>query len=322
MNYTKLLFSLILTLILSGNIFSLDTLSAKYFPLNVGNVFYFKIEDRNPGGLIVSYNSSRILRTQNYNGKTYYYCTNFLGFGSIGDSANYYLRYDSLSGNLVRYDLSLPFCNYESILYKLSANIGDSTGTQCLGNTNMKCVRIADTLIFGNTIAFKKFRYYSYSSNGYTFIKETIFAKMIGGFYAFSRGGTGQSFQEKKVILKGAKVNGVIYGDTVLNVNNISNEIPEQYTLSQNYPNPFNPVTNIKFDISGTSVAQTFGTTGFSVLSVYDILGREVATLVNEKLKPGTYEVDWDGTNYTSGVYFYKLISADYAETKRMILIK
>ncbi len=100
-----------------------------------------------------------------------------------------------------------------------------------------------------------------------------------------------------------------------IGIQQISSEVPQKFALHQNYPNPFNPFTKIRFDISGKSVAQTY-------LYVYDILGQEVATLVNDQLKPGTYEVDWDGTNYTSGVYFYKLISTDYSETKRMILIK
>jgi hypothetical protein len=57
-------------------------------------------------------------------------------------------------------------------------------------------------------------------------------------------------------------------------------------------------------------------------LIIYDLLGREVATLVNESLKPGTYEVEWDGSTFASGVYFYKLISDDFIETKKMVIIK
>ena len=96
-------------------------------------------------------------------------------------------------------------------------------------------------------------------------------------------------------------------------VNQISSEIPERFSLYQNYPNPFNPTTNIKFDIQKTSATK---------LIVYDALGREVATLVNEKLKAGSYQVDWDGSNYTSGVYFYKLTAGDFVEVKKMLLVK
>jgi len=101
----------------------------------------------------------------------------------------------------------------------------------------------------------------------------------------------------------------------------ISAEIPKSFSLYQNYPNPFNPATKIRFAIPlSRGVSEGWGV--FVKVIVYDILGREVATLVNEHLKPGTYEVDWDGTIYPSGVYFYKLITETFSETKRMVLIK
>jgi len=98
----------------------------------------------------------------------------------------------------------------------------------------------------------------------------------------------------------------------------ISNEIPDKFYLSQNYPNPFNPFTKIKFDIP----ALGNGGDRFAKLIIYDLLGREVAMLVNEQLKPGSYEVDWDGSGFASGVYFYSLVTPDFVETKRMVLIK
>lgn len=99
-------------------------------------------------------------------------------------------------------------------------------------------------------------------------------------------------------------------------INIISAEIPSQFSLYQNYPNPFNPVTKIKFDIpAGSSVPQTF-------LSVYDILGREIAVLVNEQLNPGKYEVDWDASAFPSGVYFYTLRSGNFIGYRKMILLK
>ena len=103
----------------------------------------------------------------------------------------------------------------------------------------------------------------------------------------------------------------------------ISSETPNQFSLSQNYPNPFNPTTKIKFSIPTLLNPPERGKFGREVsLIVYDMLGKEVATLVNEQLKPGTYEVDFDGSNYASGIYFYKLVAGEFAETKRMVLIK
>jgi hypothetical protein len=99
----------------------------------------------------------------------------------------------------------------------------------------------------------------------------------------------------------------------VVGIININSELPNQFSLSQNYPNPFNPTTVISFQLAVNS---------FASLKVYDVLGREVATLVNEELKPGTYEVDWDGSNFPSGIYFYSLVADGFVETKKMVLIK
>jgi type IX secretion system substrate protein len=93
----------------------------------------------------------------------------------------------------------------------------------------------------------------------------------------------------------------------------ISAEVPDKFSLSQNYPNPFNPSTRIHFAIPGALISN---------LCIYDILGREVATLVSEHLKAGIYEVEWNAGNYPSGVYYYKLTAGEFSETKKMILIK
>lgn len=89
--------------------------------------------------------------------------------------------------------------------------------------------------------------------------------------------------------------------------------LPDKFELSQNYPNPFNPNSKIKMQIPKLSDVK---------LIVYDALGREVATLVNEQLKPGTYEVEFDGSDYSSGIYFYKLITNEFSNVKKMLMIK
>ncbi len=102
---------------------------------------------------------------------------------------------------------------------------------------------------------------------------------------------------------------------------NINSNVPDKFVLSQNYPNPFNPSTVIKFNIPlSRGVAES---RGVSVqLKMYDILGKEVTTLVNQNLQPGSYEVTWDAANEPSGVYFYKLKAGKYTETKKMLLVK
>jgi type IX secretion system substrate protein len=96
-------------------------------------------------------------------------------------------------------------------------------------------------------------------------------------------------------------------------IENIGTIIPREFTLSQNYPNPFNPTTKIRFALPERS---------FAKLVVYDILGTEVATLVNQQLNAGTYEADWSADKFSSGVYCYKLTADDYVDTKKMILVK
>ncbi len=106
---------------------------------------------------------------------------------------------------------------------------------------------------------------------------------------------------------------------TLVNVEDKHEELPTQFHLSQNYPNPFNPVTKIKYRIGvvdeNLRPLQT-------QLIVYDILGREIKTLINEVKSPGNYEITFDASQLASGVYFYRLISGDFISTKKMILLR
>ncbi|MEO8513780.1 MAG: YCF48-related protein [Ignavibacteria bacterium] len=139
-------------------------------------------------------------------------------------------------------------------------------------------------------------------------LMTTSFGSVFNGIH-FIDTSTGWMVSNSGLIIK--TTTGGLSGISI-----ISSEIPSQFSLSQNYPNPFNPTTKIKFQIPPSlSIAQTF-------LSVYDALGREVTTLVNQQLKPGTYEASWDASNFPSGVYFYKLSSGDFVETKKMVIIK
>ena len=92
-----------------------------------------------------------------------------------------------------------------------------------------------------------------------------------------------------------------------------NNQIPVKYNLSQNYTNPFNPTTSIRFDIPKDGLVK---------LVVYDVLGKEVATIINEVKTTGSYIVDFNGQGLNSGIYFYKLTAGDFSEIKKMILVK
>lgn len=106
-----------------------------------------------------------------------------------------------------------------------------------------------------------------------------------------------------------------VYWDRYDNLTNITNNnsTADNYSLSQNYPNPFNPSTKISFSIPKSD---------YVTLKVYDIMGKEVATLVNRQMNMGSYNVDFNAVNLSSGIYFYKLISGSFTEVKKMTLIK
>ncbi len=100
---------------------------------------------------------------------------------------------------------------------------------------------------------------------------------------------------------------------TVTNIENTDNETVDNFNLEQNYPNPFNPSTKIRFDLPSS---------GYASLKVYDMLGREIAELVNEELSAGIYEFTWNAHSLSSGTYFYELKTKEYSLRKKMMLLK
>lgn len=117
--------------------------------------------------------------------------------------------------------------------------------------------------------------------------------------YIFTKGSTGQLFKRQYT--------------EIIGIQKISSEIPSKYKLEQNYPNPFNAITNIKYQITKN---------GNVSLKIFDILGNQITTLVNETQSPGMYQVNWNAGSLSSGVYFYRLQTGNFTDTKRMILIK
>lgn len=109
------------------------------------------------------------------------------------------------------------------------------------------------------------------------------------------------------------------FGSNVTGIQPVNNEIPAGFILHQNYPNPFNPVTNIRFSIPAQGNSTGLVST---MLTVYDVLGKEVKILLSGQLKPGSYETDFQADGLSSGIYFYKLTAGDFTEMKKMILVK
>jgi hypothetical protein len=228
--------------------------------------------------------------------------------GWIGGLAFDTLRVDSVSGNFYHYSYHACGNSPGDILFdSLKSRPGDSSRTGCAWGT--VCYDTINVNEFGLLRPSKRLGYFVFEMGN-----DRRYVKNIGIDPLFSASGPTNCLHT----LKGCVIDGVLYGDTsvISGIKPISNQIPSEFRLYQNYPNPFNPVTKIKFDVPSVE------THCHASLQIYDMLGREVATLVNQELKPGTYEVEWDAANYPSGTYYYKLTSGDYTETKKMVLLK
>jgi hypothetical protein len=315
---------LILMMLLTADLFSQSGGITDFLPLKVGNVWVYSCNQwGNPPQPLCGICTKRIrvtlTNTSVIDGKTFYQgnvtvihisgscpgCnSNLPGFSS-------YIRIDSLTGNVLGY-LTNGGCSYRpnEILYdSLKARLYDSIRYDCQPPqqfTAYVCRDTSNTVIFGESRQSR-----SYSIEGFESGQGRSYVKGIG----ITTSGSSGVFCINLAQLLGCVINGIVYGDTstIVSIRQISIEIPEKFSLSQNYPNPFNPKSNIKFQIAKSGEVK---------LVVSDALGKEVAILVDEQLNPGTYEVEWDGSSYPSGVYFYKLITADYTETRKMVLLK
>jgi hypothetical protein len=102
-------------------------------------------------------------------------------------------------------------------------------------------------------------------------------------------------------------------GDSLVSIHNNNSQVPKEYKLYQNYPNPFNPITKIKFEIPEAAQVE---------LKVYDALGKEVSVILNEYRQAGTHYVNFDGSVFASGLYFYKLKCGNFTCSRKMMLLK
>jgi len=108
-------------------------------------------------------------------------------------------------------------------------------------------------------------------------------------------------------------INGIVMSPNPIGIQPISSIIPDKFALYQNFPNPFNPSTKIQFDIPKQSLVK---------IRIYDITGKELTFLVNQKFNTGRYIAEWDASNYPSGIYFYRIETSDFTLSKKMILLK
>lgn len=189
--------------------------------------------------------------------------------------------------------------------YKLAAGVGETwrVGYDSLVNREFRAsvVGLYSDYVFGVFTTIKIFRFYQ------IFNQDTI---SLGDDYLASRFGLIQS--HFYMYLSGAIIDSVKYG-IIVGVSDENRLIVEKYKLYQNYPNPFNAVTQISFALPEK---------GFVTLKIYDVLGREVAVLVNEHKEAGYYDVIWNAANVPSGVFFYKIAAGNFTSVRKMLLAK
>jgi hypothetical protein len=154
---------------------------------------------------------------------------------------------------------------------------------------------------------------YYYNSDQGTWDEETEIDNIITDFILGLIGGKNSKVNDNGTILL-STLGGGLYTDAPLtDVDDGASQLVKHFYLRQNYPNPFNPTTKISYSIPEASVVS---------LKIYDLLGKEISTLINEVKSAGNYEVNFDAEQLTSGIYFYKIEAGNYIEAKKMILMK
>ena len=234
----------------------------------------------------------------------------------------FYERVDSGTGLVYRYSEDSTQSNDEYLIENLLSEIGDIITSYRLWNypESGPFHFIHSTNNFFNDFGLIRERKV-YSDLGYSQIVHHSLTRDIGlDSIVIDLLDIYTSF----VDIRGCVINGVVYGDTtVVSVDDNIPNLPTEFSLSQNYPNPFNPATRIKYALSSRQ---------FVSLKVYDVLGNEIATLVNEEKPAGSYEVEFsaiggfasggDVYSLSSGVYFYRLRAGSYSATKKMLYLK
>ena len=298
----KLYLISLIFLTLTSQIFSQSSFIDLY-PLHIGDYWQYKVtvdSDFNNEDTIY-YSNREVLRdTIMPNGEVY---KKIFDSRILTLQPYRYLRIDSTTGCIYKYD---PYGNYnndELLIDSLKMMEGDSFIAE--DGYTIICT-LADTIeLFAENRLRKHFYFPLIPIYG-----EHKYVKGLGETYRWEHS---EPIVNVDIYseLSYAKINGEEFGQLV----NISDNKTGKYsyTLLQNYPNPFNPSTKIKYQIPDLS---------FVTIIVFDVLGNEIATLVHEELPAGEYEVEFNATSLTSGIYLYQLKAGDCIQTKKMVLLQ
>ena len=235
-----------------------------------------------------------------------YYSSNFgqsWSIQSTGSEQNIY----SINFNYVNFTSRMGFAG-GSNLFKTTNDGINWSGISSLGTGNISAITALSGYPASVVIYSRANKIYITSNSGTNWVDR--YTSPSGNYTAVAiYAQDGDHYQIFFVRTDG----GISYSNLWEGVKKIGNDVPYKFSLSQNYPNPFNPATVINYKLPITNYVK---------LMIYDALGREVAVLVNEKKQAGEYQVIWDASNFASGIYFYKLETESFIQTKRMVLMK
>lgn len=278
------------TLLFVKTIFSQSSDSLNYFPMHAGDVVQFRSQFT---GEIRTKYFDKDSTDQNKN-RFIWYHNNFT------DSGIY--RIDSLK-NLYEY---YAVKDTSFLLYALNADTGNVWiyRKSPFDTILAKVVRIFPSSVFGKQVTVKKISYTRYTQGKPFLLIDQYLATRFGLIQWFAEPGD-------LFVLSGAIINGIKYGTIVTTEKTLT--ISESFEVLKNYPNPFN---------NSTSIYYTITKQGSVNLTVFDILGRRINTLMDDKLEKGNYKTSFDGNGLTSGIYFAVLQTASKTLTHKLLLIK
>ena len=296
---------LVVVLLLSVKLFAQVNPSLNYYPLHVGDVWQYKITYTPPDYKYQTfYMLKRVIAdTILTNGKKYFLVEQppFI-WEEIKNLERVFIRIDSTTGVVYKTDSSSAAEEkIDSLFCKQGDRINSVYGTTI-------CWGVSNEIVLGETRQVTTIGSPTTTNGNDRTIRR-----------AFGIGVYNQSNTMAIVAITGngyelvyAKINSVEYGQLV-DVKGKTNFLPQEFSLSQNFPNPFNPTTRIQYLLPTTSIVS---------LKVYDLLGREIQTLINNETSPGKYEITFDGSKLASGVYFYRLQAGSFVAARKMIYLK
>ena len=291
MSISKILLLMLSIYAITNNVLQCQNYNKfSYFPLSVGNKWFFS---QGNDGVIrkqLEIQKDTILSDGYSYSKFDLQSINIDPSSSLYEQEYFYLR--RVNNTIVEYP--------NRIILDFDMNIGDTVYSFFRAHYPSVLNRIATDNVFGRNLSTYTFIVSSY--NYYCFTDSIGFNQLMGSTF--------HDWMPEKLL--GCEVDGKVYGHVITGIEN-HNEIFVDYEVYQNYPNPFNPVTKIKYSIPKASQV---------IIKVYDVLGKEVSTLVNQFRNAGEYEVEFNAINIPSGVYIYKMVSGNVVKAKKLLFLK